>query len=204
LKPIVSEVCSQGYPESAICVQRFDDSLNSAIRITYRISLRSSSLREPRYPLLTVVQGFRLQLLAEARLVKVVKFCRGKYKPRGDAPRPRGNLIRLNLKPAKSATSRRHNDHPTKAKEAELPAPRVWVIVLPRSTAFSETSGKESRERAKGCSRHPAEPAPHNSPSHSQLASLIHLVSQDCFNSLSPAPRPKAISARNRVATGIR
>ena len=44
-----------GYPMSAICVQRFDDSLNSAIRITYRISLRSSSLREPRYPLLKVV-----------------------------------------------------------------------------------------------------------------------------------------------------
>src|SRR4029078_12055856 len=42
--------------ESATCVQRFDDSLNSAIRITYRISLRSSSLREPRYPLLTVVR----------------------------------------------------------------------------------------------------------------------------------------------------
>ena len=38
-----------------MCVQRFDDSLNSAIRITYRILLRSSSLREPRYPLLTVV-----------------------------------------------------------------------------------------------------------------------------------------------------
>ena len=44
-----------GLPRSAICVQRFDDSLNSAIRITYRISLRSSSLREPRYPLLRVV-----------------------------------------------------------------------------------------------------------------------------------------------------
>ena len=44
-----------GLPKSAICVQRFDDSLNSAIRITYRISLRSSSLREPRYPLLRVV-----------------------------------------------------------------------------------------------------------------------------------------------------
>ena len=44
-----------GEPGSATCVQRFDDSLNSAIRITYRISLRSSSLREPRYPLLRVV-----------------------------------------------------------------------------------------------------------------------------------------------------
>jgi hypothetical protein len=45
-----------GIPGSAICVQRFDDSLNSAIRITYRISLRSSSLREPRYPLLKAVR----------------------------------------------------------------------------------------------------------------------------------------------------
>ena len=39
----------------AMCVQRFDDSLNSAIHITYRISLRSSSMREPRDPLLKVV-----------------------------------------------------------------------------------------------------------------------------------------------------
>ena len=44
-------------PESARCVQRFDDSLNPAIRTTYRISLRSSSLREPRHSLLGVVFG---------------------------------------------------------------------------------------------------------------------------------------------------
>ncbi len=37
-----------------MCVQRLDDS-HSAIRITYRISLRSSSSQEPRYPLLKVV-----------------------------------------------------------------------------------------------------------------------------------------------------
>jgi hypothetical protein len=43
---------------SAICVQKLDDSRNSAIHTRYRISLRSSSLREPRYPLLRVV--FRL------------------------------------------------------------------------------------------------------------------------------------------------
>src|SRR5271168_620934 len=47
-----------GIPRSARCVQRFDDSLNSAIHITYRISLRSSSMREPRDPLLKVVFGF--------------------------------------------------------------------------------------------------------------------------------------------------
>jgi hypothetical protein len=41
-----------------MCVQRFDDSLNSAIHITYRNSLRSSSMREPRDPLLKVVFFF--------------------------------------------------------------------------------------------------------------------------------------------------
>src|SRR3954471_19300464 len=56
-----------GLPKSAICVQRFDDSLNSAIRITYRISLRSSSLREPRYPLLRVV--FYVQVIKRVNLI---------------------------------------------------------------------------------------------------------------------------------------
>ncbi len=41
-------------PGGAMCVQRFDGSLNSAIHITYRISLRSSSMPEPRDPLLKV------------------------------------------------------------------------------------------------------------------------------------------------------
>ena len=45
----------QGEPCSAICVRRFDDSLNSAIHITYRSSLRSSSMHEPRDPPLKVV-----------------------------------------------------------------------------------------------------------------------------------------------------
>ena len=49
-----------GVPGSAMCVQRFDDSLNSAIHTTYRISLRSSSLREPRDPLSKVVFKFNL------------------------------------------------------------------------------------------------------------------------------------------------
>ena len=33
IDPILEEVYSQGYPKSAICVQKFDDSLSSAIRI---------------------------------------------------------------------------------------------------------------------------------------------------------------------------
>ena len=47
-----------GMPKGAMCVQRFDDSLNSAIHTTYRISLRSSSMREPRDPLLKVLTFF--------------------------------------------------------------------------------------------------------------------------------------------------
>jgi hypothetical protein len=44
-----------GIPGGAMCVRRLDDSLNSAIHITYRISLRSSSMPEPRDPLLKVL-----------------------------------------------------------------------------------------------------------------------------------------------------
>ena len=50
------QACSQEFPGSARCVQSFDDSLDSASRKTYRISLRSSSLWEPRHPSLKVLQ----------------------------------------------------------------------------------------------------------------------------------------------------
>ena len=51
---------------SAMCVQSFDDSLNSAIHTTYRISLRSSSLREPRYPLLRVLVALKTRMPDES------------------------------------------------------------------------------------------------------------------------------------------
>ena len=38
-----------------MCVQRLDDSRKSAIHTSYRISLRSSSMPEPRDPLLKVL-----------------------------------------------------------------------------------------------------------------------------------------------------
>ena len=47
-----------GRAAGASCVQRLDDSRNSAIHITYRISLRSSSMPEPRDPLLKVLTIF--------------------------------------------------------------------------------------------------------------------------------------------------
>ncbi len=68
---ILKEVYSRAYPESATCVQRFDDSLNSAIRITYRISLRSSSSREPRYPLLRIVS---FSLFCSRNFVPIFRF----------------------------------------------------------------------------------------------------------------------------------
>lgn len=49
---------------SAMCVQRFDDSQSSAIRITYRISLRSSSFQEPRYPSWIVIRVLKFQSLS--------------------------------------------------------------------------------------------------------------------------------------------
>ncbi len=52
-----------GIPTSAICVQRLDDSRKSAIHINYRILPRSSSLREPRYPLLRVVTFLKLRFV---------------------------------------------------------------------------------------------------------------------------------------------
>ena len=47
-----------GGARSAICVQRLDDSLNSAIHTRYRSLLRSSSMHEPRGPPLEVVKTY--------------------------------------------------------------------------------------------------------------------------------------------------
>ena len=49
-----------------MCVQRFDDSQCPAIHTTFRASLRSSSMREPRDPLLkvlTLILQFQTQAL---------------------------------------------------------------------------------------------------------------------------------------------
>ena len=48
-----------GITKSAICIQKFDYSLNSAIHTTYRSWLRSSSMHEPRDPPLKVVNSFK-------------------------------------------------------------------------------------------------------------------------------------------------
>ena len=45
------QACPRPKASGATCVQRLDGSRDSAIHTKYRISLRSSSMREPRYPL---------------------------------------------------------------------------------------------------------------------------------------------------------
>ena len=55
----LGQTCSRGDPGSAICVQRLDDSLNSAIHTRYRSLLRSSSMHEPRDPPSEVVKIFQ-------------------------------------------------------------------------------------------------------------------------------------------------
>ena len=57
----LKQTCFQGYPESAVCVQGSIDSRNSAIHSAYRISLRPSSLFEPRHPSLKVVNLWLLR-----------------------------------------------------------------------------------------------------------------------------------------------
>ncbi len=65
-KPILKQAYLS-FHSSARCVQRFDDSRNSAIHTTYRNSLRSSSLREPRDPLSKVVCYYVFLILKEQR-----------------------------------------------------------------------------------------------------------------------------------------
>lgn len=74
-----------------MCVQRLDDSLNSAIHITYRISLRSSSMPEPRDPLLKVLNN--LYFVSDYNLQTEFKVSPASADPGADAPRqPKGRL----------------------------------------------------------------------------------------------------------------
>jgi hypothetical protein len=67
-----------------MCVQRLDDSLNSAIHITYRISLRSSSMPEPRDPLLKVLTNLANKLRLQSSYS--VQWCLRRARARGQVP----------------------------------------------------------------------------------------------------------------------
>ena len=78
--------------ETAMCVQRFDDSRNSASHTTYRISLRSSSLREPRYPLLRVVSLARVAVSPPRPMLQTIGLPGSGVKKMGGSRRARPRL----------------------------------------------------------------------------------------------------------------
>ena len=84
----LEQTCSRGDPGSAICVQRLDDSLNSAIHTRYRSLLRSSSMHEPRDPPSEVVK-FSNRHIAPKRH-KVLKMITQKTKDERHTLRPGG------------------------------------------------------------------------------------------------------------------
>ena len=88
-----------GIPRGAMCVQRFDDSLNSAIHITYRISLRSSSMPEPRDPLLKVL--IDLSIYSDDTVKTRVWFDSGGNDP-GPEARRGGGPVRAPPSPAEA------------------------------------------------------------------------------------------------------
>ena len=96
-KTRLNQVCSNPRVQAAICVQRFDDSLNPAIHITYRVSRRSSSLRKPRDP--SLKGGFELTKLNghasdknQTRFLQTVGGCqvRGKTNKQKKHAKPAG------------------------------------------------------------------------------------------------------------------
>ena len=131
-----------GIPEGAMCVQRFDDSLNSAIHITYRISLRSSSMPEPRDPLLKVLihlclntQSFSVK--TRVNLAAGVPAPRLGGPPRGPAMR-RGNSKGISSQRVSGCAEARSSNDPSAGSPTEtllrllLPLnDRVWITFRP-------------------------------------------------------------------------
>ena len=98
---------------NAICVQSLDDSLNSAIHITYRISLRSSSLREPRYPSTGVV--VRVVGVRARRTTAATKAARRAARAHGGVGRRAGSRA------GRARRRRRHHTLPNDASSYTRP-----------------------------------------------------------------------------------
>ena len=137
----LEDTCSQEELASAICVQRFDDSLNSAIRTTYRISLRSSSLREPRYRSARVVcfqlVGWRGGA-GRARAGRALRRTRAVAQPGGEHARATGR--------GGPAGARRA----TRGEEARGPPRRAGSAHAPGAPETPQSPGGEGGSGPRG------------------------------------------------------
>jgi hypothetical protein len=140
-----------GIPKGAMCVQRLDDSLNSAIHINYRVSLRSSSMREPRDPLLKVLCVIRLcsQTLSMLRFIEGFPRCRRQ----ADPPAPAGGAAKATRGFHKGFTVHAARD-PCGAIRLTLPLPGAHTELsrssLPRPPSASVRSSPGQRFQCSG------------------------------------------------------
>ena len=171
-----------GVPGSAICVQKFDDSLYSAIRITYRISLRSSSLREPRYPLLEVV------------------WIHIRYRRRKPFAINTNNLPQPGAcAPGCAAFQRReHGEWPTRAVSVGTAKTRGFRARTTPRRRSSTAAPRRTRARARRCCRHHHRPRPPSLPCSANWRTSSVACRDDA--SASSAPVPPAVGA---AAVGI-
>lgn len=136
-----------GRAAGASCVQRLDDSRNSAIHTTYRISLRSSSLREPRYPLLRVV-AFDFGPPGRGEAYQSVVRCFGALSRRAPLGEGRGGRFvkRPRARARRRATARSRRRGGSRGADGERTPPR-------------SAPGPRRRRAAAGSSRAGAAPA---------------------------------------------
>ncbi|KAK1258487.1 hypothetical protein QJS04_geneDACA011496 [Acorus gramineus] len=130
-------VPSTRWVSGATCVQRLDGSRDSAIHTKYRISLRSSSMREPRYPLPRVIT------------VSIVMI---RCAPRGFGPALPAPGVAVAGKPAGWVRGRCHAPRPLSFLSGEfLGADRAGVVVrFPRP---ARGAGLHRANRGAGATR---------------------------------------------------
>ena len=123
--------------------------LHPAIRTTYRISLRSSSLREPRYPLLRVLvildeaaSGETAPMALALCLVCVCVFS-ARGRPRSQTPRapPLSRKKRRGEKRSKFAERIDHSNDPS----AGSPTETLLRLLLPLDDRVCVTSRSKAR-----------------------------------------------------------
>ncbi|KAF3320313.1 hypothetical protein FCM35_KLT22053 [Carex littledalei] len=124
----VRQACPREGPSGATCVQRLDGSRDSAIHTTYRISLRSSSMREPRYPLPRVILFFRRP--------------RQPAPPRSGSPAPQLVLVFLGVIPRRIPAS----DRRARRARGKRPAGAEEAASASRAAICHACNGRVFRE----------------------------------------------------------